>query len=96
MNYLPTLLKVPLPNTTIPQVNGESNGEVKEQTPEASEEKEFWVGKNTLKKWRAFAREDLDQKMRNEAVRYLGKLNIPKILFYPVRGVYFLWPNSCN
>merc|ERR1712223_517912 len=43
--YIQDLLKIPLPNTTTPHINGE----IKEpMSPPLSEEKQFWVGKNTL------------------------------------------------
>ena len=34
----------------------------------------FWVGKNTLKKWRALARENLEFRMRNEAIKFIEDL----------------------
>ena len=77
------LLKQPVGGAlATPQTNGNSNlgtdddGEdTNADTTEANgdDEKLFWVGKNTLKKWRALAREALDEKMRLEAVLYLGK-----------------------
>ena len=67
------LLKQPLPTTvTSSQTNGNSSQE--DDTTVPLNEEQFWVGKNTVKKWRAFAREALDQKCKEETVRYLGKL----------------------
>ena len=65
------LLKQPLPTTvTSSQTNGNSS---QQDDTSPSEEEQFWVGKNTVKKWRAFAREALEEKVREETVRYLGK-----------------------
>jgi hypothetical protein len=66
------LLKQPLPTT---ETSSQTNGNSSEQDETTlSKEEQFWVGKNTVKKWRAFAREALDEKVREETVRYLGKL----------------------
>ena len=68
------LLKQPLPTTvTSSQINGNSSQQ--DDTTVPSNEEQFWVGKNTVKKWRAFAREALEEKVREETVRYLGKLS---------------------
>ena len=68
------LLKQPLPTSvTSSQTNGNSSQQ--EDTTVPLNEEQFWVGKNTVKKWRAFAREALEEKVREETVRYLGKLS---------------------
>ena len=46
----------------------------KEVVGEDDNEKCFWVGKNTLKKWRAYARENLEEKMRLEAIQFVEDL----------------------
>ena len=76
------LLKQPLPTTvTSSQINGNSSQQ--DDTTVTSIEEQFWVGKNTVKKWRAFAREALEEKVREETVRYLGKLSYH---FFKVRN----------
>ena len=73
------LLKQPIPTTLVngnkqSQNGGEGILVKEEETSEESVEKEyFWVGKNTIKKWRAFAREALEEKVKEESLRYLGK-----------------------
>lgn len=34
------------------------------------DDQSFWIGKNTLKKWRALAREDLDDRIKEEDAKY--------------------------
>lgn len=44
---------------------------------ENQQEDLFWVGKSTLKKWRALARENLDERIRTEDVHYVTE-HFPK------------------
>jgi len=74
------LLKQPIPTTLVngnkqSQNGGEGILVKEEETSEESVEKEyFWVGKNTIKKWRAFAREALEEKVKEESLRYLAEM----------------------
>lgn len=44
---------------------------------ESSQQDSFWVGKSTLKKWRALARENLDERIRIEDAHYVTE-HFPK------------------